>query len=116
MSTIGYGNVSPATVGGKIATMMVAVAGIPLCAFFLYKTAEYLSTAILWWSHLFHKWWYKSKESANRRRGMRRKSTAEDIVANVSDVRMLMIVVGLAVVFLLMAALGVHFSMNESWG
>ena len=115
ISTIGYGNLAPFTPAGKVFTICFSIAGIPLCAFFLYRTAEVMSMCLLWWSHLLHKR-FCQKPKQKRPGSIRRKSTADDLVASISDVRMLIIVSIVALVFLMISAVGVHYSMSEMWG
>ncbi|ESO07021.1 hypothetical protein HELRODRAFT_77067 [Helobdella robusta] len=52
-TTIGYGNVTPVTKYGRIATMIYGCFGIPLCLIFLSKTGKNLTRIIkFFWSFI----------------------------------------------------------------
>ncbi|GMH71106.1 hypothetical protein TrLO_g13263 [Triparma laevis f. longispina] len=119
ISTIGYGNLAPATGAGKLATALTSMVGIPLCGFFFHRTARSVSTYMLWWTHLVHKnlvsneYRFKPKERGGE--GTRRQSDAEQVYSSVSDVRLLTISFCLVVFFAVVAAYGIHLSMGTQW-
>ncbi|GMH96800.1 hypothetical protein TrVE_jg14070 [Triparma verrucosa] len=119
MATIGYGHLAPATGGGKLATALTSIVGIPLCGFFFHRTAKGVSTYLLWWSHLVHKnvfsYEYRFKPKERGGEGTRRQSDAEQVYSSVSDVKLLTISFCLATFFAVVAAYGIHLSMSSQW-
>ena len=98
-------------------TMIASVGGIPLAAFFFVTVAEEIRGWMLWWSHLFIKWWRREVDDREQNGGtVRRQSTASSVVAEVSDFRLLIITTCLAVIFMFSAGVLTEVSMGGMWG
>ncbi len=117
ISTIGYGNLTPKTWEGKLVTVFIAITGIPMAGIFFSKTAKGVSTAILWWSHLLHKRFFRKKEQKHLHpQRIKRQSTAIDVVARLSEVDLFIILLGLSLSFIAVSAELTNVSMKGKWG
>ncbi|CAH1784159.1 unnamed protein product [Owenia fusiformis] len=111
-TTVGYGHISPATNGGRIATMLYSVAGIPLCLMVLTNLGKNLTSVLKWSWRTSRRYYYTRK--------CRRPEEKDDGLVKYEEVNLplwlaMVIAITFSIMYILIGAI-VYVQWETTWG